>query len=141
MTDYDFEAIVFAKDAVRGTLPEATCGSCGRPMYREQPYPGVATEWRHRSSGHPISWMPTKHVAGTKRVAVHMHRFAVSKTVTVCEVAHCDAEMQPLDKEAISAAAQQRKTKDKTAKEAALQESRERGAAEAHRHMKRAVPF
>lgn len=142
MTDFDYDAMTRAKDATRGTLTEAHCGTCSRAIYRERPYPGVATEWRHHSSGQPISWSPEKHLAGQTKVVPHAHRFRASKAaVATCEVTGCDTTMPRLDKVAIEAAVLHRRTTSKSDKEAAMQESRERGAKRAHETTKRKIPF
>jgi len=126
--DYDIEAVANAKATDRSAAPEAVCGGCGKPIYRGQPYPGVATEWSHRSSGQPVSWMPVKHLAAFIKVTPHGHRFAASTTEAVaCTVSGCTAEMEPIDRESLRLAAKEQKKRTQTAKEAAMEESRARG--------------
>lgn len=64
-------------------------------MYKEPSWPSIPSEWRHTSSGHAISWTPTKHVAGHTKVETHGHRWKPtrSKYLDRCSVEGCEAEM------------------------------------------------
>jgi hypothetical protein len=65
-------------------------------MYREASYPGIPSEWRHESTGQPLSWSPMKHLASRTHVVPHGHHFELTKTALVrCAVSGCEAEMLP----------------------------------------------
>jgi len=93
LVDYDLEATIQATS--RSSIgQQALCGVCERPIYQEPPHPGVPTEWRHRSSSHPVSYSPEKHLASLTRVFAHAHRFVdVSDRLRACEVQGCGAEV------------------------------------------------
>lgn len=127
--DFDAEAVANARQDVKGSEPEARCAECGRSIYRERPFPGVPIEWRHHSTGQPISWSPSKHLAGRVLVEFHVHRFPPRRTGTIgCTIEGCEAVMPVLDRAALRAAAEARKNEAKSGKEAAMAHSRALGA-------------
>lgn len=97
--DYDEAATAEARSRY-DVLMTGTCGECGKSMYKEAPYPGVPNEWRHRSTGQPVSWNPGKHLAGAAAVDPHQHRFEQPQSAdrtprgAVCAIAGCDATRQ-----------------------------------------------
>lgn len=137
MPDFDLEATAEAKSALRGAVPEGLCGQCSKRMYKEPPYPGVASEWRHASTGQPLSWSPGKHLASLTQVNAHAHRFAFVKgsAFEACTVQGCDAEMQHVGTR------QERREVALSERERATQESRARGQARGRASQKKAIPF
>ena len=95
--NYDQDALYSLPSApVETPVPHATCCTCGRKMHKTALQPGAATQWHHDSTGHAISWSPSRHSAAVLRVKVHAHRWhrsTPSVKVLSCLVAPCDAEM------------------------------------------------
>lgn len=76
------------------TFTKGKCIVCKRGMYQMPASRGQASEWRHESSAHPISWTPDKHIAGPHEVYEHQHRWSPPvDEVQSCEVVGCDATM------------------------------------------------
>lgn len=134
MPDFDLDATAEAKSADKGALRRGVCGVCARSLYKEPSFPGVPSEWRHRSSGHPMSWSPTKHIASLTRVVAHAHRFLpVAGNQDRCGVSGCDAEMPPVNKA--------QRTAERTQKQQETAASRERGAQRGRETQKRNIAF
>jgi hypothetical protein len=124
--DYDREAINDAPSArMERMLDRAACVSCGRKMYKTPLSPMEPTQWRHDSTGHAISWTPTRHTATVKRVPRHAHRWCSESSgcegeVVACTVTGCDTKMLDTRKRVVEAA-------PLTEKEQHVAESRRRG--------------
>ena len=96
---YDSDAPVL--EHVMGTRPPADspvvkCWSCKRPIYKTPMAPQTPTEWRHASSGHPLSWSPDKHAAGVLRPQQHAHAWVLVRRdsdLHICAFVSCDSEM------------------------------------------------
>lgn len=145
MPDYDLQATANARDAIEGTRVQAECGTCHKTIYREPPFPGVASEWKHRSSGATISWNPSKHLASRTATYQHQHRFEAfkKKGFLRCAILGCEAETPIDDKVARMEAVAERRKGAQSVKDAAVQESRERGGEKGRvtQQRKSAIPY
>lgn len=124
--DYDADAVAESRSAAKVDTSRSTCGRCHKAIFREPSYPGVPSEWRHVSSGHPVSWLPVKHSASLTGVGAHVHRFPQSLLGSShCTTEGCDAELRaytvkPVDDE------------DRSEREKADDVSRKRGSLRGH---------
>lgn len=95
--DYDQDALYSLPSApTDAPTDRGTCYACGRKMHKTLLQPGAATQWHHDSTGHAISWSPSRHTAALTRVKVHAHRWQphhAPENILRCTVTPCDAEM------------------------------------------------
>lgn len=91
--DYDLAATAQARSKTATTTRER-CGTCGKVIYKQTPYPGVPVEWHHASSGKPVGYTPREHIASLTRTEKHQHRFMEPEAVRdECAYPGCGAEM------------------------------------------------
>jgi hypothetical protein len=120
--DFDLAAVGNAASQ-RGPAERAECSTCNKQMYKMPLYPNEPAEWKHTSSGAPMSWSPERHLAGTAMLQPHNHRFPKVQPgkVSTCEVNGCGASLKRFDSVKVEPI--------RNAKEEQMYQSRLRGAA------------
>ena len=72
--------------------PESACVVCARPIYRTPLTADAPTEWRHKSSGRPLSYSPQQHIAKVVDMPKHAHKWTGRiGSVRACGVDQCDS--------------------------------------------------
>ena len=91
---FDRDALMSASNGVRSVPSKGKCSTCDRAMHKTPLIVGEATEWRHDSTGHAVSWNPARHNAGLSKVGQHGHRWseADEEGVKRCTFGSCDSE-------------------------------------------------
>lgn len=139
LVDFDLDATAQARSSTASKV-YAACGTCAKPIYRETPYPGVPSEWRHVSSGAPTGYSPREHLASLTEVGRHGHRWTEAfDGLRTCEVEGCGAQLVNRPREVVQ------KHNAVSDRAAAVQESRRRGSEASKRSTTKApkteIPF
>lgn len=122
--DWDLQAAEQARSRALEPTAQALCGECSRPIYQDAPFPGVPSEWKHRSSNSAISWSPEKHIASLTSVKPHSHRFVpIAEDRQQCTIVGCDSEVMAIPDRAQNVAAERLSERERR-----LRESRARGS-------------
>lgn len=132
MVDWDAQLDGIGTQSWEVPSAHGRCCVCSREMYKTCVQVGEATEWRHSSTGRPLSWCPEKHNATPARVRSHAHRWDGEAGAVHCTFTPCDAETVLLARECADAPKRpfiRHKPSAVTARKAAARRAAEREAA------------